>query len=236
MKTRLRKQKERKIKHIRVIDTLTGPMERRALRWLAARLPAWVTPDQLTFLSLLGAIVASAGYLLYGQSPTFLWLACLGFMINWFGDSLDGTLARYRRIERPRYGFFVDHSVDAVCTTLIFYGLSVTAFMRFEIAMVALVGYLLLTIYTCLSTYTVDEFKISYAYLGPTEIRLIAVICSIVTYLNPERFVHLPFGNYTFFELILLGLIVLFYAAFILSTVGQTTRLAREDKPQQEKK
>jgi len=234
MKKRIKKEK--KIKHTRVIDTFTGWLERRILHWLAAHLPAWVTPDMLTFLSLVGAITAAASYLLCGKAPDLLWLACLGFVINWFGDSLDGTLARYRRIERPRYGFFVDHSVDAVCTTLIFYGLSVTAFIRFDIAMVSLVGYLLLTIYTCLSTYTVDEFKISYAYLGPTEIRLIAVICSIVTYFNPQRFVHLPFGDYTFFELIMLALIVLFYSAFILSTVGQTTRLAREDKPQQMKK
>lgn len=230
MKKRIKKEK--KINHTRVIDTFTGELERRILHWLVARLPAWVTPDMLTFLSLMGAITASASYLLCGKTPGLVWLACLGFVINWFGDSLDGTLARYRRIERPRYGFFVDHSVDAVCATLIFYGLSVTAFIRFDIAMVSLVGYLLLTIYTCLSTYAVDEFKISYAYLGPTEIRLIAVICSIVTYFNPQRFVHLPFGNYTFFELIMLALIVLFYSAFILSTVGQTTRLAREDKPQ----
>jgi phosphatidylglycerophosphate synthase len=234
MKKRIKKEK--KIKHARVIDTFTGWLERRILHWLVARLPGWVTPDMLTFLGLVGAITVSASYLLCGKAPGLLWLACLGFVINWFGDSLDGTLARYRRIERPRYGFFVDHSVDAVCTTLIFYGLSVTAFMRFDIAMVALVGYLLLTIYTCLSTYAVDEFKISYAYLGPTEIRLIAVICGIVTYINPQRFVHLPFGDYTFFELIMLALIVLFYSAFILSTVGQTTRLAREDKPQLMKK
>ena len=233
MKKRIRKEKK---KHTRIIDTVTGRFERRILQWLAARLPEWVTPDMLTFLGLVGAVIVSASYLLCGKSPWLLWLACLGFVINWFGDSLDGTLARFRRIERPRYGFFVDHSVDAVCISMIFYGLSVTSFVSFQIAMVALVGYLLLTIYTCLSTYTVDEFKISYAFMGPTEIRLIAIVCSIVTYFNAERFVHLPFGEYSFFELIMLALIVLFYSAFILSTASQTTRLAREDKTQEEKK
>jgi archaetidylinositol phosphate synthase len=233
MKRRIKKEK--KTKHTRVIDTITGRLERRTLQWLAARMPAWVTPDVLTFIGLLGAVIISASYLFYRYAPWLLWVACLGFAINWFGDSLDGTLARFRRIERPRYGFFVDHSVDAVNTALVYYGLSVTPFVSFPIAVVALVGYLLLTIYTCLSTYTVEEFKISYAYMGPTEIRLIAILCSIVTYFNPTRFVHMPFGVYSFFELIMLGMIVVFYSAYILSTASQITRLAREDKSQQEK-
>jgi archaetidylinositol phosphate synthase len=222
--------------HTRVIDTLTGPSERRVLRWLAAHLPAWVTPDHLTALSFFAGVVIAASYVLSRQNPIFLWLAIAGFILNWFGDSLDGTLARYRHIERPRYGFFIDHSVDALSEILIFFSIGLTIFVRFEIASVALVGYLALSLYTALSTYAASEFKISYAYLGPTEIRLIAMLATAWVYFNPTRFVNLLGGKFSFFELVTLGLIILFYSAFILSTAGQAIRLAQADKPHLPKK
>jgi phosphatidylglycerophosphate synthase len=158
-----------------------------------------------------------------------LWVACVGFVINWFGDSLDGTLARYRHIERPRYGYFLDHSVDAINETLIFLGIGFSGYVRMDIALVALVGYLLVSLYTALSIYVTGQFKISYAYLGPTEIRLIAILASIGAYIDGSRFVALPFGNFSFFELITLGLIILFFSAFLLSTIGQIVRLSRVD-------
>lgn len=214
-------------KHTRVIDTLTGKYERRLLRWIAARLPLWVYPDHLTWLSLAASAVTCASFVLSARNPAFLWLAALGFVVNWFGDSLDGTLARVRQIERPRYGFFIDHSVDAVSTVMIFLGIGYSSYVRFEIAVFALIGYLLLSLYAALSTYAANEFKISYAYLGPTEIRLLAILCSIWTYFNPSRFVNLWVGQYTFFELIMMGLILLFYSAFFLSTIGLLIRLGR---------
>ncbi len=227
-------RKKEKVKgHTRVIDTLTGPAERRLLRWLAAHTPAWVKPDLLTGLGFAGAALTGISYILSKQWPVFLWVAILGFIVNWYGDSLDGTLARFRGIERPRYGYFIDHSVDAINETFIFIGIGLSSYVRFEIALIALVGYLLVTLYATLSTYAASEFKISYAFLGPTEIRLIAIGCSIWVYFNSSRFVQLPFGEFTFFELIVLGLIILFYAAFLFSTAGQAYRLARSDQPQQ---
>ena len=226
------RKKTRQRNHNRVIDTFTGKIERRLLKWLAARLPAWVTPDMLTGLSFLAAVVIAAGYLLSRSQPGFLWLACAGFVLNWFGDSLDGTLARYRGIERPRFGYFIDHSVDAINETMIFFSIGLTPYVRFEIATVALIGYLLVTVYTALDTYVASEFKISYAYLGPTEMRLIAIGASIWSFFNGERFVQLPFGDVTFFELVTLGLIVLFFCAFLFSTAGLASRLYRLDKPQ----
>jgi archaetidylinositol phosphate synthase len=212
-----------------VIDTFTGRLERRALHWLASRLPAWVKPDMLTGISFVSALVITASYTFSGQTPWLLWLACAGFVVNWFGDSLDGTLARYRHIERPRYGYFLDHSVDAVNETMIFIGIGFSGYVRMEIAMVALIGYLLVSLYTALSIYVTGQFKISYAYLGPTEIRLIAILASIWVYFDSSQFVALPFGNFTFFELITLGLIVLFFSAFLFSTIGQIAHLSRAD-------
>ncbi len=99
--------------HQRVNDILLGPLERPALAWLAAHMPAWVSPDTLTGIGVLGAVIIFLSYSLSNVHSGFLWLASLGFVINWFGDSLDGTLARYRRCERPKYGYFIDHTVDA---------------------------------------------------------------------------------------------------------------------------
>jgi archaetidylinositol phosphate synthase len=182
-------------------------------------------------LSFVSAVFIAASYSFAGQASWLLWAACAGFVINWFGDSLDGSLARYRHIERPRYGYFLDHSVDAISETLIFIGIGFSGYVRMEIALVALVGYLLVSLYTALAIYVTGQFKISYAYLGPTEIRLIAILASIWVYFDGSRFVVLPFGNFTFFELITMGLIVLFFCAFLFSTIGQITHLARVDRP-----
>ncbi len=217
--------------HRRIIDTLTGPAERRALRWLAARMPVWVSPDLLTAVGFSGAVIIAAGYILAWQSPGFLWLAVAGFGVNWFGDSLDGTLARFRGIERPRYGYFLDHSVDALNELLILFGLGLSPYVRFEIAAIALVGYLLVTLYTSLSTYAAGEFQLSYATIGPTEIRLVAVLASILAIVDGTRFiVRLPVGDFTFYELIVIGLIVLFFGAFILSTARQVAHLAKVER------
>ena len=161
--------------HERVNDILLGPLERPVLQWLAGHLPAWVTPDTMTITGVLGAFVILAGYLLSNFNHTFLWLASLGFVINWFGDSLDGTLARYRHIERPMYGFFVDHVLDAFNEVLIFIGLGLTPYINFNNACLCLIAYLLLSVLVYIRTYISGEFKISYSKLGPTELRLIAI-------------------------------------------------------------
>jgi len=90
--------------HKRVNDIILGSLERPTLQWLAVHMPKWITPDICTAMGVLGALLALIGYGLSNYSPIFLWLASLGFILNWFGDSMDGTLARYRRVERPLYG------------------------------------------------------------------------------------------------------------------------------------
>jgi len=126
--------------HERVNDILLGPLERPALKWLAEHQPSWMTPDILTIIGIFGSVLIFTSYALSRIDPAFLWLASLGFVINWYGDSLDGTLARVRKIERPKYGFFVDHVVDAASEALVFFGLGVTFYIRFDLASVALVG------------------------------------------------------------------------------------------------
>lgn len=215
--------------HIRDHRSVLADAEKRLLIAMAKRLPGNINSDHLSGLGLAAIVLAGVSFALMAVTPAAGWGVVAALTLNWFGDSLDGTLARYRHIERPRYGYFLDHSVDAVSETIIFIGIGFSGYVRMEIALVALVGYLLVSLYTALSIYVTGQFKISYAYLGPTEIRLIAIVASIWVYFDGSRFVALPFGDFTFFELITLGLIVLFFSAFLFSTIGQIARLSRTD-------
>lgn len=168
--------------HTRVNDILLGPLERPTLHWLAAHMPVWITPDTCTAIGMLGALLTMISYGLSNYSPNYLWLASLGFILNWFGDSMDGTLARYRRIERPRYGYYIDHITDVICQVMIFLGLGVTPYVNFNVACLALIAYLLLSALVYLRTHIVGEFKISYGKLGPTESRVVAVLLNTSMY------------------------------------------------------
>jgi len=213
--------------HKRVNDILLGPLERPALRWLAARMPAWVNPDILTGVGILGSVVIFFSYWLTNVDANFLWLASLGLVINWFGDSLDGTLARYRKIERPKYGFFVDHTVDAVSTLLVVFGLGLSPYVRFEIACLALVSYLLMSVLVYIRTYVDGVFKISYGRFGPTEVRLIIIIANTVVYFVGNPVVRLWFGAISIYDLIAGIVAALLAMIFVFSTIKQARELAK---------
>lgn len=216
--------------HQRVNNILLGPLERPALQWLAARAPAWVTPDLLTGIGFAATVVIFFSYALTNLDKGFLWLASLGFVINWFGDSLDGTLARARGIERPRYGFFVDHVIDAFGEVLVFLGVGLSPYVNFNIASVALIGYLLLSILVYITTYVNGVFRISYIRLGPTEMRVIAILANTVVFILGNPMLHLPFGPISFYNLVMLFLSLLFYGAFIVVGWIQAVELAKIDR------
>ena len=220
--------------HRRVNDILLGPLERPTLKWLAAHMPAWVTPDTCTIVGVLGSLVVGASYLLSGYDRNFLWLASLGFIINWLGDSLDGTLARYRKIERPIYGFFVDHVVDAFSVSLILLSLGLTPFIGFTFACLTLIAYLLLSVLVFVRTSAVGEFKISYSKLGPTEVRVLAILLNTIMYFGgvQESFWRIEAidQSFSFYDLIMIGLTLLLLYFFTVTAVKEILRLARENK------
>jgi len=169
-------------KHKRVNDILLGPLERPALQWLSTHMPAWITPDVCTTIGVMGALVTLLGYILSNMDRNYLWLASFGFVLNWFGDSLDGTLARHRHIERPRFGFYIDHTTDTFCQAVFFLGLGLSPYIAFNAACIALIGYLMLGTLAYVRTCVVGEFKISYGKLGPTEIRVLAILLNTAMY------------------------------------------------------
>ena len=213
--------------HQRVNDILLGPLERPALQWLAAHMPAWMTPDILTGIGTLGAIIIFVSYWLSNVNPVFLWLASAGLVINWFGDSLDGTLARYRKIERPTYGFFVDHTVDAFNEMLIVLGLGMSPYVRFEVAAVALVGYLLMSVYVYVRTYVEGVFKISYGKFGPTELRVLIIIMNALMFFIGAPQVSLPFGAVSIYDLLVAVIAGILIALFVISSYQKARELAR---------
>lgn len=156
----------------RVHRSLLAAAEKKLLVGLATSMPGWVTPDQLTALGVLGAATVFGGYLLSAQDPAFLWIANLGLLVHWFGDSLDGTLARVRGTERPKYGFLVDQSVDVASDILIMAGLGLSSYARLDTALLALIGYHALTIHSLVWNAVAGEHRISGAVLGPTELRI----------------------------------------------------------------
>lgn len=221
--------------HRRVNDILLGPLERPTLKWLAARMPAWVTPDTCTLVGVLGSIMVAVSYLLTIYDRNFLWLASLGFIVNWLGDSLDGTLARYRRIERPVFGFFVDHTLDALSVSVIVLGLGLTPYVSFNIACLSLIAYLLLCVLVFVRTSAVGEFKISYGKLGPTEIRVFAILLNTIMYFGGEQKLLWnirPFSQVSFspYDLLLAALALLLLSFFFVTAVRETLRLAKENR------
>jgi len=222
-------------KHRRVNDILLGPLERPALKWLATRLPAWITPDICTFIGVLGSIIVMVSYILTGLDRNFLWLASLGFVVNWFGDSLDGTLARFRGIERPIYGFFIDHITDAVSQVMIFLGLGMTPYVRFNVACLTLIAYLLLSVLVYVRTCVVGEFRISYGRLGPTEVRVLAILLNTSMYIfGPHSLVLAvgTFGRFTLsaYDLVVVVIALLLLSFFIVTATQETIRLAKGNK------
>lgn len=215
--------------HKRVHEMLLGPLERPALKWFSARMPAWVTPDNLTGFGVIGAGLVFLGYGLTHSDLRFVWLANLGFLINWFGDSLDGTLARFRKIERPKYGFFIDHSVDTFNMVLIFVGLGISTFVRLEIAALACIGYLLMSIFAYVNALVSGEFQISYARIGPTEMRAIGILANIGMLVFGNPLFDLGFRTLSLFDFIVLLIAAVEIIAYIIMVRAGALKWSRLD-------
>lgn len=210
----------------RVQKSLVARAEKRVLVWLAERTPQAIHSDHLTLLGLGAQVMAGASYALAGGNRFWL-LAGIGFLaLNWLGDSLDGTLARVRQNQRPRYGFYVDHMVDSLGAVALMGGLALSGYMHPFIAAGLLVAFLLLSIESYLATYALGEFRLSFWALGPTELRLLLAAGNLALL----RWPVILHGRYRLFDvggmvgLIGMGAMVVFFAA------RNTRRLYREER------
>lgn len=169
----------------RELTFLLAKPERWLLRAIAAKLPYSIRSNHLTALGVVGAVGAGVAYALSAHQPAWLWAASLMLVVNWFGDSLDGTLARVRHAERPRYGYYIDHIIDAFSTAVVGIGIGLSPYVRLELALVLVVLFLTLAINVYLESAVFGVFKISYARIGPTEARIILILANALLVLGP---------------------------------------------------
>jgi archaetidylinositol phosphate synthase len=220
----------------RVNNSFLGPWERPALAWMAARMPARVVPDQLTAFGAVGAFITAAGYVLSRSSLTWLWLANVGLLINWFGDSLDGTLARVRRIERPRYGFFIDHTSDLFCQLLTFVTLGVSPLAHFGASCLGLITFLLAFVYSLITAHARATMRITYFYFGPTEIRALLLLGNVLALAGGVvALPSLPLlpgaGGVTLHDFFIVLLSLAGLTAIVKVAIDDARALAAEDPP-----
>jgi len=211
----------------RIQQSFLATLEKRTLLWLAARMPAWINSDHLTLLGLVAMAGAGASYWWSKTNPIGLWAVGLCLAVNWFGDSLDGTLARFRNHCRPRYGFYVDHVVDCFGALFLIGGMGLSGYMSPLVATGLLVAYLFLSIEIYLASYTLGDFKISYYKMGPTELRILLSLGNLV--LLYKSVVHMFGRAYKLFDVAgTIGMSGMMLLVFI-SIVQHTGRLYRRE-------
>jgi archaetidylinositol phosphate synthase len=210
----------------RIQEAVTATVEKKVLLWLAARMPASINSDHLTLLGFAAMCLACASYILARHNRIGLLLATLCLALNWFGDSLDGTLARVRNCQRPRYGFYVDHIIDSIGALLLMGGLAASGYLDARIAMGMLMAFLLLSIETYLATYTIGTFRMSFWKFGPTEIRLLLAIGNITLWFRPE--VRVPIVGCRLFDFGGCIAIAGMGAMLAIAVVRNTAKLYRE--------
>ncbi len=173
-------------------DGILQFIERPTLRWLAGAMPAWVSPDMLTAIGFGGMVIAAAGYGLASRNPAMLWLASAGLLVNWFGDSLDGTVARVRGTERPRYGFFIDNTTDVLEYAIFTVGMGLSGYLRWELAFAGLAAFYMMMLIELIKARVTDVLQIAIAGVGLTEVRAVFIILNVVMFFVPPRLFRSP--------------------------------------------
>ena len=213
---------------VRRQTSLLAPLERVCLNWFARKLPAWIKPDHLTVIGFSAMLIAGFCYCVARWWAPALLLVNLCLAINWFGDSLDGTLARARNKQRPRYGFYVDHIIDAFGILFIICGLALSGYMTWTIALAVLVVYFMISIDVYLATYTIGTFKLSFYKISPTELRILLAIGNIRAMSHPTA--HALGDSYLFFDIGAVIAMVLMAVVLVVSVTRNTITLYRAER------
>jgi phosphatidylglycerophosphate synthase len=208
---------------------ITAKAEEKAKEIICPRIPKWIGPDHLTFIGIIGIVIVSIGFVLGYLNRYYLGLVPLGLVINWFGDSFDGSIARYRKRTRPNYGYYIDKIVDAVVMIVFGLGLGLSGFVKIEVAILMTAIYLAMMINVDLLVYVKGEAKNSFGWFGPTEIRIIGIIIAIVMFFMPVKSYDIYGYLVTQYDIVVLVLSVLMFLILISEIVKNGIRLNKED-------
>ncbi len=210
---------------------LTAKAEEKAKEWICPRIPTWVNSDMLTVLGFLSSFIIAAGFIFGFSNRWYLILVIVGLILNWFGDSFDGSLARYRKKTRPNYGYFIDHIVDSLVILVLGLGLGLSGFFKIEIALAFVIMYLILMIYVELMTYVQNEFKYSFGLVGPTEIRIIGILLTIVMFFIPIKYFDVwgyTLTQYDFFASVVVLIMAIIIVTSIFSKAFELDKIDRK--------
>lgn len=223
---------------VRIQNSILNSLEKRALVYMAGKMPAWVTSDMMTFVGCIGSVMIGLGFILTKFNINWLWLSIAGLVVNWFGDSLDGTIARVRNAQRPVYGYYLDHTMDVVNEIMMFVGLGFSPLVHLNIALAAFICYLALTLNVSMNTHLRGEFKLTYAKFGPTEFRLIIIIvCLLFLFVPAIRYYACPItvlnNSFVFgvFDWIAIAVVVVLGLMWVGTIIGDIRFYAKADPP-----
>jgi len=211
----------------RVQESLSSGVEKKALLWLAARTPASINSDHLTLLGFVAQFLAGVSYAMARWNKYALLVATFFIGLNWLGDSLDGTLARFRNQQRPRYGFYVDHIIDTFGAAFLMGGLAVSGYLHWGVAIAMLIVFLMLSIEVYLATYTLGHFQLSYWIFGPTEIRILLAIGNVTLLYRPTA--HILGRAFRLFDVGGVIAVAAMGVMLIVSTIRHTAMLFRQE-------
>ena len=209
---------------------LTAHAEEKAKEWICPRIPQWVNSDMLTVLGFLSSFVIAVGFILGFADRWYLLLVIIGLILNWFGDSIDGSLARYRHKTRPNYGYYIDHITDGLTITVLGLGLGLSGFIRVEIALAFIILYFLLMMHVELVTYVENEFKYSFGLFGPTEFRIIGILLAVAMFFIPVRYFDIWGYTLTQYDLFATFAVVVMFIILISSIVSKGVELDKIDR------
>ncbi len=218
----------------RIQTSLINGIEKKILVWLAERQPRWVTSDQLTMVGVVGAFLTGLGFYLTHYGIGWLWLSSAGLIINWYGDSLDGTLARVRNCQRPLYGYYLDHTVDCINEAFMFVGAGLSPLVDLRLSLIVFILYLFMTINVSINAHLKNEFRLTYAKLGPTEFRLIIIIANTFLIAFPSLVSYtLTVGSHSFstLDIIAIAIIIILTAIYVTTVLSDARKYAKIDSP-----
>lgn len=209
---------------------ITAKVEESIKEWVCPRIPSWINSDHLTALGVVAIFIVAAGFILGFYDRIYLLLVVFGLFLNWFGDSFDGSLARYRKKTRPNYGYYIDHMVDAIVIIIFSLGVGISGFVRIDLALLFAIMYMAFMIHVELVTFVQNTFKYSFGLVGPTEMRIFGVFITIYMYLAPVEYFKILHWHISQYDIAFLVMSILMSIVLFISILKKGIELDRIDK------